>query len=74
MDFKLTTGGNSGLKYFVVDDPKKKPGTGLGPEFQILDDKVHPDAKAGVGSNRTTASLYDLITAENLSKEVPQNG
>jgi hypothetical protein len=68
MDFKVNTGGNSGLKYFVVEDRTKKPGTGLGPEFQILDDKVHPDAKMGVGGNRTTASLYDLITAENLSE------
>ncbi len=68
LDFKLTTGGNSGVKYFVVDDPKKRPGTGLGPEFQVLDDKVHPDAKAGVNGNRTTGSLYDMITAENLSE------
>lgn len=68
VDFKLTTGANSGLKYFVVDDPKRKEGTGLGPEFQLLDDNVHPDAKAGVNGNRTTASLYDLITAENLSE------
>lgn len=71
LDFKLTTGANSGLKYFVVEDRTKKAGTGLGPEFQILDDNVHPDAKAGVGGNRTTASLYDLITAENLSEGTP---
>lgn len=68
MDFKMSVGGNSGLKYFVVNDPKKKEGTGLGPEFQILDDKLHPDAKEGVNGNRTTGSLYDLITAENLSE------
>ncbi len=68
MDFKLTTGSNSGLKYFVVEDRKKRPGTGLGPEFQLLDDKVHPDAKLGVNGNRTTGSLYDLIAAENLSE------
>ncbi|PLK44245.1 DUF1080 domain-containing protein [Emticicia sp. TH156] len=68
LDFRLTKGANSGLKYFVVNDPKRKAGTGLGPEFQLLDDDVHPDAKAGVNGNRTTASLYDLITAENLSE------
>ena len=68
LDFKLTTGANSGLKYFVVEDRKKRAGTGTGPEFQILDDKVHPDAKEGVNGNRTTGSLYDLITAENLSE------
>lgn len=68
MDFKLTPGANSGLKYFVVEDRKKRAGTGFGPEFQILDDKVHPDAKEGVNGNRTTASLYDLITSENISE------
>ena len=68
LDFKLSPGANSGVKYFVADDPKRKEGTGLGPEFQLLDDKEHPDAKAGVNGNRTTASLYDLITSENLSE------
>jgi hypothetical protein len=68
LDFKVSTKGNSGVKYFVVEDRTKKPGTGLGPEFQILDDKEHPDAKEGVNGNRTTGSLYDLITAENLSE------
>ena len=68
LDFKVTTGANSGVKYFVVEDPKKKSSTALGPEFQILDDKIHPDAKEGVNGNRTTGSLYDLISAENLSE------
>ncbi|RYD33272.1 MAG: DUF1080 domain-containing protein, partial [Verrucomicrobiaceae bacterium] len=30
-----------------------------GPEYQMLDDKGHPDAKAG--AKRQTASLYDII-------------
>ncbi|SOE22880.1 protein of unknown function [Spirosomataceae bacterium TFI 002] len=70
MEFKLNEGGNSGVKYFVVNDPKRSVGSGLGPEFQILDDKKHPDAVKGVGGNRTTASLYDLITSENLSEGI----
>ena len=68
LEFKLTTGANSGVKYFVVDDPKKKEGTGAGPEFQVLVDNVLRVAKAGINGNRTTASLYDLITSENLSE------
>ena len=44
-------------------------------EYQILDDKLHPDAKAGREGNRTLASLYDLIKAnkqERFSKPVGQ--
>ncbi len=70
-EFKPTKGANSGVKYFV--DPKLNKGTGsaIGLEFQILDDKNHPDAKMGVNGNRTAGSLYDLITAEVL--DTPRN-
>lgn len=60
VDFKLTEGGNSGIKYFV--DPNL-PKSGLGLEFQVLDDDKHPDAKMGRDGNRTVGSLYDLIPA-----------
>ncbi len=68
-DFKITEGANSGVKYFVDPELNKGAGSAIGCEFQILDDKVHPDAKKGVNGNRTMGSLYDLITAENLSTE-----
>lgn len=67
LDFKLTDGANSGIKYFVDPELNKGTGSAIGCEFQILDDKKHPDAKKGVAGNRTLGSLYDLITAENLS-------
>jgi hypothetical protein len=60
-EFKLTDSANSGIKYFIV--PSKDRKAGVGPEFQILDDAKHPDAKMGAGGNRTMASLYDLIPA-----------
>lgn len=66
LDFLVTKGGNSGIKYLVVEELRQTPGTGLGPEYQILDDQNHPDAKNGRDGNRTTGSLYDLITAGNL--------
>jgi Domain of Unknown Function (DUF1080) len=67
LEFKITEGANSGIKYFVDADLNKGPGSAIGCEFQILDDVKHPDAKAGVNGNRTIGSLYDLIPAEGLS-------
>ncbi len=64
VDFKITDGANSGIKYFVKPDMNKGEGSAIGCEFQILDDKRHPDAKLGVKGNRTLGSLYDLIRAE----------
>ena len=63
VDFKITEGANSGIKYFVNPDMNKGAGSAIGCEFQILDDDKHPDAKLGVKGNRTLGSLYDLIPA-----------
>ena len=63
VDFKITEGANSGIKYFVNPDLNKGAGSAIGCEFQILDDEKHPDAKMGVKGNRQVASLYDLIPA-----------
>lgn len=67
VDFRLTPGANSGIKYFVDPDLLKGEGSAIGLEYQLLDDERHPDAKMGRDGNRTLASLYDLITARNLS-------
>ncbi|MDQ8006633.1 MAG: DUF1080 domain-containing protein [Pedobacter sp.] len=61
-EFKLSPGANSGVKYFVTLKEKTQ-GSAIGLEYQILDDKLHPDAKMGRDGNRTLASLYDLITS-----------
>jgi len=63
VDFKITEGANSGIKYFVNPDLNKGEGSAIGCEFQILDDEKHHDAKLGVKGNRTLGSLYDLIPA-----------
>lgn len=63
IDFKITEGANSGIKYFVDTELNKGEGSSIGCEFQILDDAKHPDAKLGVKGNRTVGSLYDLIAA-----------
>jgi hypothetical protein len=64
-DFKLTEGANSGVKYFVTESEGNK-GSAIGLEYQILDDKMHPDAKMGRDGNRTLASLYDLMTSKKM--------
>lgn len=65
VDFKLTPGANSGIKYYVDTALNKGEGSSIGLEYQILDDELHPDAKLGNHEgSRTVASLYDLIQAD----------
>jgi hypothetical protein len=63
IDFMYTPGANSGIKYFI--DGK----TNVGCEYQLLDDKLHPDAKLGINGNRTLAGLYDLIPPKKDKKD-----
>jgi Domain of Unknown Function (DUF1080) len=67
-EFKLSEGANSGVKYFVNEAFDSGGKSGIGLEFQCLDDEKHPDAKMGVVGNRTLASLYDLIPSTKLDK------
>jgi hypothetical protein len=68
VEFRLTEGANSGIKYFVDPELNKGTGSAIGLEYQLLDNAIHPDAKQGVSGNRTLASLYDMIPATNLSE------
>jgi hypothetical protein len=68
-EFKMSTGANSGVKYFVTLNEDTK-GSAIGLEYQVLDDKVHPDAKLGRNGDRTLASLYDLIPANKQERFV----
>ena len=65
-EWKVSEGANSGVFYLAQEVP------GLSifqtcPEYQILDNERHPDAKLGRDGNRQSASLYDIIPAN------PQN-
>lgn len=64
LEFKITEGANSGIKYFVTEKESQK-GSAFGLEYQILDNAKHPDAKqfTTFEGSRTLGSLYDLIPA-----------
>lgn len=66
VDFRIATGANSGIKYFVDPGLNKGEGSAIGCEYQILDDAVHEDAKKGVNGNRKLAGLYDLIPPKDV--------
>lgn len=62
-EWKISEGGNSGIKYRVAEAPadaKNKPKGALGLEYQILDDDKHKDGKI---KTHRTADLYDLMEA-----------
>jgi hypothetical protein len=56
-EWKIAEGGNSGVKYFVMEDQPDARGH----EYQLIDDERHPDAK--IGPHRQTAALYDVFPA-----------
>src|SRR5687768_14983045 len=57
LDWRVAPGGNSGVKYFVLEDLN----SAIGHEYQLIDDAQHADAK--VGAHRQTAALYDVLPA-----------
>lgn len=73
-EFKLTEGANSGVKYFVDQKFNSNGKSGIGCEYQVLDDERHPDAKLGKNGNRTIASFYDVIPADRPRNAVKKIG
>lgn len=65
-EWKVDTGGNSGVLYLAQELPGAPIWTS-GPEYQILDNERHLDASLGIAGNRLAGSLYDLVAAD------PQN-
>ena len=60
-EWKISSGGNSGVKYRL----QKSPGGWLGPEYQVLDDAKHPNGKV---ADTSAGSLYEVVAA---SKDKP---
>lgn len=62
VDFAVSSGANSGIKYFVEADAGQGSASSLGLEYQLIDDERHPDAKQGREGNRKLAAAYDLYS------------
>ncbi len=75
LEWKVSKGANSGIFYLAQEaygtnkegQRYLEPIYVSAPEYQVLDNENHPDAKLGKNNNRKSASLYDMIPAE------PQN-
>ena len=92
LEWKISKAGNSDIFYFAQEAVSKdkdgneqlEPIFCSAPEYQVLDNANHPDAKLGVDGNRQSASLYDMIPAKpqnqnpyeqwNYAKIVVKNG
>lgn len=66
MEWKVAKGSNSGI-FILAQEVEGQPIYISSPEYQVLDNANHPDAKMGKDGNRMAASLYDMIPAR------PQN-
>lgn len=74
LEWKVDKGANSGIFYLAREIKTNNNGKERiepiyisAPEYQLLDNENHPDARMGVDGNRKAGSLYDMIPA------VPQN-
>lgn len=70
LEFKVASGANSGIFYYLTSPRDPASNAPLGLEYQILDDERHPDAKLGINGNRTLASLYDVLPRAKLMTNV----
>lgn len=72
LDWKIAAKGNSGIVFYVKEDPAYQYMWQTGPEMQVLDNGTnssegHPDAK--ITSHRA-GDLYDLIVSKEAVKPV----
>jgi len=60
LEWKVDSGGNSGIIFYIKEEPKYEHTWHTGPEMQVLDNAAHPDAKI---IKHRAGDLYDLITS-----------
>ena len=60
LEWKIAPKGNSGIMFYVVEDPAKYSEPYMtGPEMQVLDNNGHPDGKY---TKHRAGDLYDLLS------------
>jgi hypothetical protein len=64
LEWKISKGGNNGILYTVLEDPKYKEAWNTSPEMQVLDDLVHKD---GLIYKHRSGDLYDLIACSEVT-------
>jgi hypothetical protein len=69
LEWKISKNGNSGIIFFVQDEPTKYENSWFtGPEMQVLDNEGHSDGKI---IKHRAGNLYDLIAGpDNVAKPV----
>jgi hypothetical protein len=60
LEWKISKNGNSGIIFYVKEDPKYKESYETGAEMQVLDNDGHPDGKI---KKHRAGDLYDLISS-----------
>ncbi|GAB1307846.1 DUF1080 domain-containing protein [Urechidicola sp. KH5] len=63
LEWKISEAGNSGIFWGVFEDEKYPEAYQTGPEIQVLDNELHPDAKANPKFHQAGA-LYDMVQPE----------
>jgi Domain of Unknown Function (DUF1080) len=67
-DWKITAGGNSGVFYFVDENPKYKYTFESGPEYQLIDDNGYPDSLTNL---QKSGANYDVHAPSSFRAKAP---
>ncbi|GET25452.1 glycosyl hydrolase [Prolixibacter sp. NT017] len=71
LEWRISHGGNSGILYGVIDDPKYGAVYYTGPEYQLLDDVGFPEK---VEEWQLTGANYGMYTADKSKKKLQMVG
>ncbi len=69
-EWKIGSGGNSGVKYFIEERMPKPQGSQAGYEYQLIDDANYIYNGKNLDQALKTGSLYDMVAARKPDTEV----